>query len=341
MTTRAAVQQTNSAVGGPVAAGAVNGPASDTGPGRAQRILRAVAVLATAPYLVLKVAWLSGSHIGIPEGSVLLKAGLFLTVANAVTVAMDAAVIVLALLLTRPWGRRVPGWLLLVPAFTATGLLTPIMTAFPGQMLVRALGMGASEAVKAARGPFLDPWVFTVVYGGFTIQGLALAGLFVPYARRRWGRVWQGALGTRLPSPTGVVAGAAAALGTAVGAVHLYWAFGGSAGLGAERAALYSAETGVVSGVHAVCSLLAGVGVLLLARGGARRAWWPLALAWIGAAEMLAWGLWLVVAALGPDLGPGDGTPAVIFLTYAGQVVTGCLGAVVLARFAAARCAAA
>ncbi|MEF2525922.1 hypothetical protein [Streptomyces sp. CS62] len=342
--TAGATSETLSGTEGATAGKAASGTAAMRGEARAPdatgagaRVLRAAAVAATLPYLALKTAWLAGSDIGIPEGSVLLDPGVFFTVANAVTMAMDAAVIVLALLLTRPWGRRVPAPLLLVPAFTATGLLTPILACFPAQLALRAVGLGADPAARAAGESFLDGWVYLVVYGGFTVQGLALTGLFVPYARRRWGSVWQGASGVRLPSPTGVAAGAAAALGTALGVLYAYWAFGGTAGLGAERAALHSAETGVVSAVHAVCALLAGWCAVLLARGGARRPVRPLVAGWTGSAATLCWGLYLLVAALAPGTGEGGNTPAVILLAYAGQVVTGCLAAAVLTAFATRR----
>ncbi|KJY40453.1 LigA protein, partial [Streptomyces sp. NRRL S-444] len=160
---------------------------SAPGPGTWRRVLQAAAVAATVPYLCLKGAWLAGSHIGIPDGSVLLGPGMFFKAANAVTLVMDAAVIVLVLVFTRPWGRRVPAWLLTLPVFVATGLLVPIVVAFPGQLLVRAVGLGPDAAAQAAREPFLDPWVFNVVYGGFIVQAIALAALFVPYARERWG----------------------------------------------------------------------------------------------------------------------------------------------------------
>ncbi|MEU7599685.1 hypothetical protein [Streptomyces sp. NPDC041003] len=306
-------------------------------PGAGRGILGAVAIAATVPYLALKTAWLSGSRIGIPDGSVLLEPGPVLIAANSVTLAMDASVILLVVVLTRPWGIRVPAWLLAVPVFVATGLLTPIITAFPGQLLIRALGFGADPAAAAAREPFLDPWVFNVVYGGFMVQGLALAGLFVPYARERWGRRWQGVTGERLPSSTGVVAAAAAAAGLAVAAVHAYWAFGGTAGLGAEQAAAHSAQTGVVSAVHGMCALAAGAGALLLARGGGLRARWPLALAWVGAGAALTWGAWMLTASLGPQLDGGEGPSSAVLLAYAGQMITGSLAAAVLTRFLISR----
>ncbi|MCP3756732.1 hypothetical protein [Streptomyces sp. TBY4] len=304
--------------------------------GTGHKILRAVALASAVPYLAMKAAWLGGSRIGIPDGSVLLEHGLFFAVANAVTLVMDATVILLVLVLTRPWGMRVPSWPLVVPAFVATGLLIPIFTGFPGQIAVKALGMGADEAAQAAQEPFLDPWVFNIVYIGFMLQGLALAGLFVPYARERWGTLWQGVLGKGLPSSTGVVAGASAVLGLAVAAVQLYWAFGGTAGLSANQIAVYSAETGVVNAVHAMCALVAVAGVLLLARGGQRAARWPLVLAWTGSAAALSWGAWLLIAVLGPDP-DGEQPSAILHLAYAGQMITGILGAVVLTRFLASR----
>ncbi|MFG2338431.1 hypothetical protein [Streptomyces yangpuensis] len=310
-------------------------PTPSQGVGR--RVLAAAAVAATVPYLALKAAWLSGSRIGIPDGSVLLEAGPFLTVANAVTLAMDAAVIVLVLVLTRPWGLRTPAWMLTVPVFTATGLLAPILLGFPGQLLVRALGFGTGPEEAAAREPFLDSWVFIVVYTGFTVQGLALTGLFVPYARRRWGRRWQGVLGERLPSPTGVVAAAAVPSALALGALYLYWAFGGAAGMSAERAEAYSVESAMASAAHAICALAAGVGTLLLTRGGTLRARWPLGLTWVGAAATLAWGAWMLIASLGPQLDGGEAPSTAAQLIYAGQMVTGALATAVLTRFLISR----
>ncbi|MFJ6795946.1 hypothetical protein [Streptomyces sp. NPDC091268] len=289
-----------------------------------------MALAATVPYLLLKTAWLSGSRIGIPEGSALREVGPFLTAANAVTLAMDASVILLVLVVTRPWGRRVPSMLLTVPAFVATGLLSPILIGFPGQLLIRALGFGAGGSAGVERAAFLEPWVFTVVYTGFTLQGLALAALFVPYVRERWGQRWRDAARERLPLPTGVVAGAAVAVGLAVGATYLYWAFGGSTGMAAERAAASSAETGLISAVHGACALAAGAGALLQARGGRGR--WPLALGWTGSAAALCWGLFALITALGPQLDGGEAPPPAALLAYAGQMITGCLGAFVLIR---------
>ncbi|MGW5849429.1 hypothetical protein ACWFQ8_15990 [Streptomyces sp. NPDC055254] len=305
--------------------------------GRARPVLGALAVTAAVPYLTLKAAWLAGSHMGIPAGSVLREPGPFLAVANAVTLAMDACVILLVLVLTRPWGLRVPAWLLAVPVFVATGLLTPILLGFSGQLLVRALGFGAeTDGGTGGQAPFLDDWVTDVVYTGFAVQGLALAGLFAPYAQERWGRLWRGAPGERLPSSTGVMAAAAAVTGAAVGGTYLYWTFGGTAGLAAERAASWSAEASVGAALHGLCALTAGAVAVLLARGGGRGAR-SLAVAWTSSAATACWGLWMLLASAGQDFGPAEETAAIMYLPYAGQMITGSLSAAVLIRLLISR----
>ncbi len=120
---------------------------------------------------------------------------------------MGGAVVVLALLLTRPWGRRVPAWLLVLPMWVASGLLLPIMTAYPLQLAVRLLGGDGGRPAGGGAEPFLEPWVFGVVYGGFILQGLTLGALFTLYAGERWGALWRGGCGicrrARPPRPAG------------------------------------------------------------------------------------------------------------------------------------------
>ncbi len=297
-------------------------------------MLRAAALVATLPYLTLKTAWLAGSTVGIPEGSVLRDSGPALVVANATTLAMDVALAVLVLLLTRPWGMRLPAWLLTVPAFTATGLLTPIAIGFPGQWLIRAAG--AADTPPDAR-PFLEPWVFNVVYTGFIIQALALAGLFVPYARDRWGGRWQGRLGARMPAAARVAAGAAALAAVAVAGAHLYWACGGSAGLTGTSAGAETATARMMHGVHALTTLAAVVAALVLARGGRAGARIPLAVAWTASSAAACWGAWLLIAAVVNVFEASRQAPVALLFAYAGQMITGGLVAAVLTRFLTAR----
>lgn len=308
---------------------------------RARRALRAVAIVSCAPYLSLKVAWIAGSRIGIPDGSSLLEHPASIAVANSVTVLMDAAVIVLALVLTRPWGLRVPAWLLAVPAWAATGLLAPIMAGFPLQVAVDALG-GPTNTTVAGGEPFLDAWVFGVVYTGFIVQGLTLGALFVLYARDRWGRLWEGRV---WELPVGLIGAAQRAVAVAAAGcalppliVHVLWACGGTAGLDEAHLADRTSGFYVMEALSAVFLAMAVTGGLLLAfrRGRALPVRLPLALAWVGSAAAVCWAAWLSLAPL-TDM--ADGPTPVLSLTYAGQMIVGILVACLGVHFLAERAA--
>ncbi|MGW1227804.1 hypothetical protein [Streptomyces sp. NPDC002530] len=308
--------------------------------GRARLVLRTVAIVACVPYLALKTAWICGSRIGIPDGSELLDHTAALVAANAGSAVMDSAVVVLALLLTRPWGRRVPAWLLVLPMWVATGLLLPIMTGYPLQLLVGALG---GQAVQDESGrPFLREWVFGVVYGGFILQGLALGTLFVLYARDRWGHLWRGALRDVPATPTAPALRAAAVvaslLALAPAAAHLFWAAGASAGLGEARAATRDSGFYVLEAVHALFVAAASAGVLLLAfRRTELPLRVPLALAWGGSGATACWGGWMSLAALYPQDNVAERPTSVTVLTYAVQMLVGAMAATAGAYFLAER----
>ncbi|MCX4663069.1 hypothetical protein [Streptomyces uncialis] len=259
------------------------GPRTATAPpDRIRRVLRAVAITACVPYLALKTAWLGGSRIGMPEDSLLLDDPAVTAVANLVTLVLDAWVIVLALLLTRPWGRRVPAWLLVVPMWTATGLLAPIMTAYPLQLLVRALGGGgpggsAGDGGGGGEGaePFLHEWVFGMVYGGFIVQGLSLGALFALYARDRWGHLWRDRVRDLPPAGAAprAVTCAAALVALVPATLHTLWASGFAMGAdGTRLAGRSTGELAVMEATSAVFPLVAvaGAGLLVLGRDGAR-----------------------------------------------------------------------
>ncbi len=314
-----------------LAPAAVDGPAVPLS--RPRRVLRAVAVLSCLPYLGLKAAWIAGSHVGIPEGSGLLDDRVGMAVVNGVSVLLDSAVIVLALVLTRPWGLRVPAWLLAFPVWVATGLLAPIMAGFPAQLVVRAFGGGGAES--AGRDAFLDEWVFTVVYAGFILQGLALGALFALYARDRWGHLWRGRV---WELPVGLVGPAHRALAVAAGvlallplALHVLWACGGTAGLSEGRAADRGGDFHVLEAVFVVFLLAAVAGGFLLAfrRGRVLPVAVPLGLAWAGSGAVACWGGWLSLASLGGVEDIADRPTPLMSLAYAGQMLVGFLVAAI------------
>ncbi|MFH8577912.1 hypothetical protein [Streptomyces zaomyceticus] len=303
--------------------------------GRARRALRVVAILACVPYVSLKIAWVAGSEIGIPAGSVLLERRELLAVANSITVLADALVVVLALLLTRPWGRRVPAWLLALPMWAATGLLAPIMTGYPTQLAVALLG--GDERAAAPAEPFLDPWVFAVVYGGFILQGLSLGTLFALYARDRWGHLWRGRLGglpARLSGPrvrATALAGAVLALFPAV--LHVRWLLGSTEGMSARQIAERDSDA-VVLEAQWVVFLVVGVAAtlfLVLCRPAALQVRTAVAAAWVGSGTAGCWGAYMSLVALMPEPDPAKQVTTLMRLAYAGEMITGFLLAAALA----------
>ncbi|TQK43728.1 hypothetical protein FBY35_5202 [Streptomyces sp. SLBN-118] len=296
---------------------------------RASRVLRTVTIASCVPYLSLKIAWIAGSRIGIPDGSVLLEHRGLTAVANSVTVLMDGAVIVLALLLTQAWGRRVPAWLLATPMWIAGGLLAPIMVGFPVQLLTHAV-TGARPR-PAGDKPFLDEWVFGVVYPGFIVQGVALGTLFVLYARERWGHVWRGVVWDLPRAATGrtlkvtAVAGAVLALFPAT--MHLLWACGARTGLAANRIEQRTADFYVLEAIDVVFVAVAVAGALLLAFRPvpALRVRTPLAMAWLGSGTVGCWGIWLLIAAVLPGAEEGERASGLMALTYAVGMIAGLL----------------
>ncbi|MEV8366050.1 hypothetical protein [Streptomyces niveus] len=295
--------------------------------GRGVRALRAVAIASCLPYITLKILWIAGDRTGVPDGSTLLDHRARMAVANGVSVVLDATVVVLALLLTQPWGRRVPAWLLVLPMWAAAGLLAPIMTGYPLQLAASVVE--GSRPAPSNSEPFLDAWVFGVVYGGFILQGLTLGALFVRYARRRWGHLWRVRVGDP-PATTAiraaVTAGSLLALLPAV--MHLLWAAGATTGLSADRVESRSTDFYLVEGVNGLFAVVAVVGTLLLVfqfrRGTGLSPRWPLAAAWVGSGTLGCWGgfLFLVTALPGEQDGRAAG---LMVLTYAVSMVAGLL----------------
>ncbi|MFH8634971.1 hypothetical protein ACH4CC_34680 [Streptomyces lydicus] len=325
-------------------------PARTTRRGRTARtVLRVTTLAACVPYLTLKIAWIAGSRIGIPEGSALRRDGNSLMALNALTVLMDAAVIALAFLLTRPWGQRVPSWLLALPMWCATGLLAPIVAVFPAQTLAAAVRGGSPGAGGGSPDALLAPWVWSLVYTGFIVQALALGTLFVLYARERWAHLWRGRIGTLPDSPTRsarrLTAAAVAVLSLLPATTHLLWASGSTTGLNAARAAATDLDSRLNDAGYVLFALLTAVGALTLGYGRSRRVplLLPLAATWIGSGALAGWGGWLTLTTLSVSAGDPKLPSPLLSLTYAVQMIVGMLVAVAGAHFfaerEAARCA--
>lgn len=308
----------------------------------ARLIAFTIAILACLPYLALKIAWISGSEIGIPAGSALLDPdqAAMMKAVNGLTVLMDSAVIGLALVLTRPWGRGVPAWLLAGPTWIATGLLGPIVVGFPSQALGSLLA--GSDNGGLSSDSFLEPWVFTVVYTGFILQAFALGTLFVMYAIRRWGHLAAGRIDDLVPTPilpalrfTSVVAAVLAIIPLTM---QVLWSTGSASGLNDGMAEDRGRDQLLAQAAHLPFTVAAVLGALMLALGlgGRLPLWVPLALAWAGSASLAASGGWMLLTSLGVTAVYDQPTPA-MSAVYAVQVVTGTMIALAGTYFLAER----
>jgi hypothetical protein len=298
-------------------------------PDRLRQVVCWGAAAATLPYLALKVAWLAGSEIGMADPSALSDPAYM--VANAITLLLDAFVVVLASALTCDFGRRLPAWLLLPPLWLATGLLGPIVALLPMTLtLVNGRARGASRDA-------LESWVYAVVYLGFTVQGLLIGVAFALYAARRWPAVLGGRLGAGPTSPLlpvqRVLAGGLGALAAVVAALNLAYALGIRAGLQglADR---QTAIDRVTLGVYAGFALLVVVGLptLVVRRPARWPAGLPLALTWLGSGAMTGWGLYFLAISTRDQSLTGPGLTVLVAVKTMAGAAAAVLGILVVAE---------
>ncbi len=312
----------------------------------AARVLRALAITACVPYLSLKIAWASGSHIGIPDGSTLLEHPAAMVVGSVESAVIDSLVVVLVLLLTQQWGRRAPVWLLIPPVWAAVGLLSPIMVGYPLQLGARLLGGGtAAPSGGPAAQPFLHEWVFTVVYTGFIVQALALGTLFVRYARARWGHLWQGQIsGLAGHDPAQGVQRGAALMASVVLVVpltaHLLWATGSTSGLAVTQITHRTSDFYALEATYVLFAVMTVTGLLLIAfpSVGALPLRLPLSLVFVGSAALACWGGYLMLSAL-ENRDPSRRLSELMNVTYSMQLLAGILVFTMGAYFFAERAA--
>ncbi|HEV2372604.1 MAG TPA: hypothetical protein VGS19_10570 [Streptosporangiaceae bacterium] len=295
----------------------------------------ALAAAATLPYLALKIAWLSGSSVGVANRAVLRSASL--AALNALTAGMNIVAIALVLVFTLRWGGRVPGWLVLLPMWVGAGFLAPIGLLGPVDALYSAV---SGTGVVPARS-LVDPWVYHLVYTGFAGEAVFLLAAFALYAVDRWPGALSGPRaghGTPRPWPQAALALVAAVLATAAGLAYLAWAFGATAGLpGNEAEEGFSGH--MTQAGFGVMALLGAAGIIMLARAdgmwtGRQRRQRPAAvlMTWVGTGSMFAWGSWATLNTLGqtPLSQAGATGAGVASLVGLAEMLAGLLGGVLL-----------
>lgn len=255
-----------------------------------RRVVGYGAMVATVPYLTLKLIWISGGHLGMADPAFFQNATYFY--ANIATLAMDVIAILLALVFTTRWGLRVPALLLLGPAWLATGFLLPIVVLLPC--------VAATGTWPANHDDPLQPWVYLLVYGGFAAQGALLLTAFALYVRARWSKVFSRVSAARGEPPArkrGALLITASVAAGLVGTAHFLWASGATIGMSAAFAAQQSGINRLTHGVYGSFALGAAISVpLLIVRVRHQQlSWAAFALGWAGTGAMCAWGSWLLL----------------------------------------------
>ena len=263
--------------------------------GLARLVIGYGAIVCALPYLALKIIWLTGGQLGVANPALMRD----LATLNIVTALMDVVYIGIVLAFTHEWGLRIPAWLLLPPMWVASGLLARFVVAVPIVTISQAFAVGSTRVPPG--GP-VEPWVYTVVYSGFTGMGVGLMCAFALYAHARWSAVFgSGPLAGRLDVhvPLAIIAALMAVAGSAV---HLAWAFGGTIGLRPDLAAGRTLSSYVLNAIDAAMGIGAASGILLMVLGRDRRIPYRAAVvtaAWIGSGFLFAWALWHLINVLG------------------------------------------
>ncbi|MFH9724467.1 hypothetical protein ACH4M4_16085 [Streptomyces sp. NPDC017254] len=144
-----------------------------------------VAVAALVPYATLKTAWALGvtpgfTGTGRPGADPEYTSDLGLRLYDHgvdVTAVLAVLGMVLALALTRPWGRRLPRLPLLALGWAGAGALAPFGAFLAATGVLVWTGAVDLDLADHA------PWVFAVAYGGFSCYGLALGRATLLYQR--------------------------------------------------------------------------------------------------------------------------------------------------------------
>lgn len=302
-------------------------------------MLCTAAIVACTPYLALKLAWLAGIRLGVSDDAMNDGA---LRALNGLTFGMDAIVVVVALALIRPWGKRLPAWMPVLPMWFATGLLGTIVLIVPLQLLV---GLFADTG-GASDDSTMSGWVPTVVYGGFIAQGIALVALFGIYVSERWGAMLRCRIRDLGNTPTAPVQRIAAVAAAATAALpigfHLLWATGSERGISdylSDDRGPYSYTSDAVLAALCVAGVV-GAWLIAFRRAPGRPLLLPVGLGWLGAGAMVGWGGWMLLTGSVPTEDEGPRLAAAMQLVYSAQVLAGVLVLVVGAAAFAERAAA-
>lgn len=281
------------------------------------------AAIAVTPYLLIKIAWTFGLFLPTEQmGDASWRA------INAATVVVAAVGILLAMAFSRPWGERLPAWLVALPVWLGTGLLVPML------LLAPVLGPAAITRDKGAGAA--DFWAYEQIVVMISLVGvgiclpLALAG----YAKARWPEALGGPTDyTDLPGHTRqlqITLARLVAVGCILlGIIKVFWAVGGTLGLVPDMLDDRDVWWHLLTLSTGVWAFVGAWGLLVLTfRRGSRRFLPPLAAAWISSGMLFSYNLF---SAIRPDSQYSPEYPlARVLTTEAGIVLGVMMGMIIL-----------
>jgi hypothetical protein len=281
------------------------------------------AAISVTPYLLIKIAWTFGMFLpdegmGDPEWRAI----------NATTAVLALVGILLGMAFSRPWGERLPAWLVIPPVWVGTGLLVPMVLLAP---VLGPAAVARDEAAGAA-----SAWAYEQI---FVIASLVGVGLGLPvalagYAKARWPEALGGPIDRgdppghtrRLQVP---LARAVAAGCVILGLTKAYWAMGGPIGIDPSRLGDRDLWWHLLTLSTGAWSLAGAWGIVVLTfRRGFGRFLPPMAAAWISSGMLFSYNLFFAMRA---DSQASPEYPlARVLTTEAGIVLGVMMGMVIL-----------
>ncbi|MDR6224400.1 hypothetical protein [Desmospora profundinema] len=282
--------------------------------------------IAITPYLLIKIAWTFGLFIPTEQmGDASWRA------INAATAVLAAVGILLGMAFCKPWGERLPAWLVALPVWVGTGLLVPML------LLAPVLGPAAMTRDKEAGAP--DFWAYEQIFVMVSMVGIGicLPLALVGYVKARWPEALGGPTDFgELPGHTRqlqITLARLVAVGCILlGVIKVFWAAGGT--LGIDPAMLDDRDIWwhLLSLSTGVWAFAGAWGLLVLtSRRGSRRILPPMAAAWISSGMLFSYNLFNLMSAIRPYAQPAPEYPlARVLTTEAGIVLGVMMGMIIL-----------
>lgn len=291
-----------------------------------RRICGYGAAMAVTPYLLIKILWTLGLFLPTEQ-----MADTSWRIINAVTAVLAAIGIFLALAFCRPWGERLPAWLVALPIWVGTGLLVP--------MLLIAPVLGPAAMIRDQEAGAADFWVYEQIFVMISLFGI---GIFLPlalagYVMARWPEALSGTTAYK-ESPGNtlrlqiILARLVASGCILLGIIKMFWAVGGSFGIDPASMGDRDVWWHLLSVSASVWSFAGAWGILVISsRRGSRWFLPPMAAAWISSGALFTNNLYSALSSVRLDAPPSPEYPlAWLLTTQAGIILGVIMGMIIL-----------